>query len=39
MRNEQQTEECLRHSNVVYNLVGREYETKYLRHLSLRVKD
>jgi NADH dehydrogenase (ubiquinone) 1 alpha subcomplex subunit 9 len=31
MRNEQQTEECLRHSNVVYNLVGREYETKYPR--------
>jgi hypothetical protein len=32
-RNELQTEECLRHSHVVYNLVGREYETKYV-HLS-----
>jgi len=30
MRNEQQTAECLRHSDVVYNLVGRDYETKYL---------
>ena len=38
MRNEQQTEECLRHSNVVYNLVGREYETKYSRHSSLIVR-
>ena len=31
LRNEEQTSECLRHSNVVYNLVGRNYETKYLR--------
>lgn len=28
MRNDQQTEECLRHSDAVYNLVGRHYETK-----------
>ena len=38
MRNEQQTEECLRHSNIVYNLVGRDYETKYLALLSFCVK-
>jgi NADH dehydrogenase (ubiquinone) 1 alpha subcomplex subunit 9 len=28
IRNEQQIEECLRHSDIVYNLVGRDYETK-----------
>lgn len=28
LRNDQQIEECLRHSDVVYNLVGRHYETK-----------
>lgn len=35
LRNEQQTEECLRHSDVVYNLVGRNYETKYVNLLSM----
>ncbi|ETW81816.1 hypothetical protein HETIRDRAFT_475334 [Heterobasidion irregulare TC 32-1] len=28
LRNDNQTEECVRHSDIVYNLVGREYETK-----------
>lgn len=28
IRNEQQIEECVRHSDVVYNLTGRQYETK-----------
>ena len=30
LRNEQQIAECLRHSDTVYNLVGRNYETKYV---------
>lgn len=28
MRNDSQIEEAVRHSDIVYNLVGREYETK-----------
>ncbi|KAI0322421.1 NADH dehydrogenase [Amylostereum chailletii] len=28
IRNEKQIEECVRHSDIVYNLAGREYETK-----------
>ena len=28
LRNDQQIEECLRHSDAVYNLTGRHYETK-----------
>ncbi|KAF8582810.1 NADH dehydrogenase [Ramaria rubella] len=28
IRNEDQTVECMRHSDIVYNLVGRDYETK-----------
>ncbi|KAL0581011.1 Protein-lysine N-methyltransferase efm5 [Marasmius crinis-equi] len=28
IRNETQIEECLRHSDIVFNLVGRDYETK-----------
>ncbi|KAI0916817.1 hypothetical protein AcV5_007444 [Taiwanofungus camphoratus] len=28
LRRDDQTEECLRHSDIVYNLVGRNYETK-----------
>jgi len=27
-RNEGMIEECVRHSHIVYNLVGRDYETK-----------
>lgn len=30
IRNEQQIEECLRHSDTVFNLVGRNYATKYV---------
>jgi len=37
MRNELQTEECLRHSDIVYNLVGREYETKNFDYSSVHV--
>jgi NADH dehydrogenase (ubiquinone) 1 alpha subcomplex subunit 9 len=28
MRNDEQTAECIRHSDIVFNLVGRNYETK-----------
>lgn len=28
IRNEEQIAECVRHSDIVYNLVGRDYETK-----------
>lgn len=28
MRNREQIMECVRHSDIVYNLVGRDYETK-----------
>ncbi|KAI0032552.1 NAD(P)-binding protein [Vararia minispora EC-137] len=28
IRNDNQTAECVRHSDIVYNLVGRDYETK-----------
>lgn len=28
LKNDDQIEECLRHSDVVYNLTGRHYETK-----------
>jgi len=37
VRNEQQTAECLRHSDVVYNLVGRDYETKNFNFGSVHV--
>lgn len=30
MNNDTQIEECVRHSDIVINLVGREYETKYV---------
>ena len=30
MNNDTQIEECLRHSDTVYNLVGRDYKTKYV---------
>ena len=33
LRRPDQIEECLRHSDIVYNLVGREYETKYVLFL------
>jgi NADH dehydrogenase (ubiquinone) 1 alpha subcomplex subunit 9 len=31
LRDENQISECLKHSDVVYNLVGRNFETKYYR--------
>ena len=37
LRNTESLEESVRHSDVVYNLVGREYPTKYV--LSIRGKD
>ena len=30
IRNEDQIAECVRHSDIVYNLVGRDHETKYV---------
>ena len=30
MRNDTQVEEAVRHSDIVYNLVGRDYETKWV---------
>lgn len=30
MRNDSQIEEAVRHSDIVYNLIGRDYETKYV---------
>ncbi|KAF8650139.1 hypothetical protein AX16_005374 [Volvariella volvacea WC 439] len=37
IRNESQIAECLRHSDVVYNLVGRDYETKNFDYTSIHV--
>lgn len=37
IRNEKQIEECLRHSDIVYNLVGRDYETKNFDYSSVHV--
>jgi NADH dehydrogenase (ubiquinone) 1 alpha subcomplex subunit 9 len=28
LRNKEQLTECVRHSDIVYNLIGRDYETK-----------
>lgn len=28
LRNKEQINECVRHSDIVYNLIGRDYETK-----------
>jgi NADH dehydrogenase (ubiquinone) 1 alpha subcomplex subunit 9 len=30
IRNAKQIEECVRHSDVVYNLAGRDWETRYV---------
>jgi len=38
LRNDTQIEECLRHSNVVYNLVGRDHETKNYRFPDVHVE-
>ncbi|KAH7921907.1 39kDa subunit of Ndufa9, NADH ubiquinone oxidoreductase [Leucogyrophana mollusca] len=37
IRNEDQIAECLRHSDIVYNLVGRDYETKNFDYSSVHV--
>ncbi|KAK7690390.1 hypothetical protein QCA50_007048 [Cerrena zonata] len=37
LRSEQQIAECLRHSDIVYNLVGRDYETKNFDFASVHV--
>lgn len=37
LRHEDQIAECMKHSDIVYNLVGRDYETKYARLLYLRI--
>jgi hypothetical protein len=34
LRNTQSIEESVRHSDVVYNLIGRNYPTKSVRHFS-----
>lgn len=30
LRNTESLEECVRHSDIVYNLVGRDYPTKFV---------
>jgi len=35
IRNEEQIAECVRHSDIVYNLAGRDYETKYVLFIFL----
>ncbi|KAI6030547.1 39kDa subunit of Ndufa9, NADH ubiquinone oxidoreductase [Pisolithus orientalis] len=37
IRNEGQIAECLRHSDIVYNLVGRDYETKNFKFADVHV--
>ncbi|KIJ64483.1 hypothetical protein HYDPIDRAFT_28424 [Hydnomerulius pinastri MD-312] len=37
IRNEEQIAECLRHSDIVYNLVGRDYETKNFKSADVHV--
>ncbi|KAF8636019.1 hypothetical protein AX15_000179 [Amanita polypyramis BW_CC] len=37
IRNEKQIAECLRHSNIVFNLVGRDYETKNFDFTSVHI--
>ncbi|KAI0250957.1 NAD(P)-binding protein [Lactifluus subvellereus] len=38
IRNEEQIAECVRHSDIVYNLVGRDYETKNFTFDDVHVK-
>ncbi|EIW80946.1 NAD(P)-binding protein [Coniophora puteana RWD-64-598 SS2] len=38
LRNDDQIAECLRHSDIVYNLVGRDYETKNFKYDDVHVK-
>ncbi|CAK5269769.1 unnamed protein product [Mycena citricolor] len=37
IRNDEQIAECVRHSDIVYNLVGRDYETKTFDYDSINV--
>ncbi|GJJ13276.1 hypothetical protein Clacol_007527 [Clathrus columnatus] len=37
IRSEEQTAECVRHSDIVYNLVGRDYETKNFTYEDVNV--
>ncbi|KAH7885357.1 39kDa subunit of Ndufa9, NADH ubiquinone oxidoreductase [Phlebopus sp. FC_14] len=37
IRNEEQIAQCLRHSDIVYNLVGRNYETKNFKYADVHV--
>ncbi|KAJ7254356.1 NADH dehydrogenase [Mycena haematopus] len=37
IRSDEQTAECVRHSDIVYNLVGRDYETKNFNFQSVHV--
>ncbi|KAJ7175760.1 NADH dehydrogenase [Mycena filopes] len=37
IRSDEQTAECVRHSDIVYNLVGRDYETKNFNYNSVQV--
>ncbi|KAJ7044009.1 NADH dehydrogenase [Mycena alexandri] len=37
IRSDAQTAECVRHSDIVYNLVGRDYETKNFDYTSVQV--
>jgi NADH dehydrogenase (ubiquinone) 1 alpha subcomplex subunit 9 len=30
LKNRETINECVRHSDIVYNLIGRDYETKYV---------
>ncbi|KAF9520846.1 hypothetical protein BS47DRAFT_1481181 [Hydnum rufescens UP504] len=38
LRNEDQIAECVRHSDIVYNLVGRDYTTKNFNYADVHVK-
>lgn len=38
LRNDTQIEECVRHSDVVYNLVGRDHETKNFSYTDVSVE-
>jgi len=38
IRNDSQIEECVRHSDIVYNLVGRDYETKNFKYPEVHVE-
>ncbi|KAF8527441.1 NAD(P)-binding protein [Hysterangium stoloniferum] len=37
IRSDEQTIECIRHSDIIYNLVGRDYETKNFTYVDVNV--